>query len=155
MRLAEESHERLERFFRSYERDEELRLPEIFIHAGFCSDALMRILRIAAITLGRHIFISRRIVGRNASGQMIAPGWLLAHEATHVRQFQQAGFLPFVYNYLREYVTLLARGGKFDARARTRAYERITREREAREVQAAYLIWRMSVPSRFTVESVR
>lgn len=154
MRLAEESHAWLERFFRSYEGDAGLRLPVVFIHAGFWSNALTRVLHIAAITIGRHIFVSRRIIGRDASGGMMMPGWLMAHEAAHVRQFQQAGFLPFVFNYLREFVTLLARGGKFDARARMRAYERITREREAREVQAAYLVWRVSVP-RPGVESNR
>jgi len=146
MRLAEESHARLERFFRSYERDEKLRLPPVFVHAGFWSDKLTRVLRIAAITVGRHIFVSRKVVGRNVRGQLTMPGWLLAHEAAHVRQFQQAGFLPFVFNYAREAVAFLVRSGKFDASARIEAYEQITREREAREVEAAYLKWRVSVP---------
>ena len=146
MRLAEESRARLERFFRSYEGDEELRLPSIHVHAGFWSDRLTRVLRIAALTLGRRVFVSRKVVGRNVDGQLMIPGWLLAHEAAHVRQFQQAGFLPFLFNYVREYLTLLMRGGKFDARARTEAYEQITREREAREAEAAYLKWRVSVP---------
>ncbi|HLL16424.1 MAG TPA: DUF4157 domain-containing protein [Pyrinomonadaceae bacterium] len=146
MRLAEESRARLERFFRSYEGDESLRLPLVFVHAGFWSDALLRALRVAAITIGRHIFVSRRIVERDARGQLTMPGWLLAHEAAHVRQFQRAGFIKFVCNYAREYLTLLARGGKFDASARMEAYEQITREREAREVEAAYLKWRVGVP---------
>jgi len=74
------------------------------------------------------------------------PGWLLAHEAAHVRQFQRAGLLSFSFNYAREYLTFLARGQKFDARARMEAYEQITREREARAVEAAYLDWCASVP---------
>jgi len=147
MRLAEESHGRLERFFRSYEGDERLRLPVVFVHAGYWSDGLTRILRAGAFTVGRHIFVSRKVVGRNASGQLTMPGWLLAHEAAHVRQFQRAGFLKFLVNYAREYLTLLVRGGKFGAEARTEAYRRIAPEREAREVEAAYLKWRVSVPA--------
>ena len=81
--------------------------------------------------------------GRWRFGQEIAP--LEPHEAAHVRQFQAAGMLPFVFGYAREYLTFLARGGKFDARARMEAYEQITREREAREVEAAYLAWRAGV----------
>ncbi|HYG08684.1 MAG TPA: DUF4157 domain-containing protein [Pyrinomonadaceae bacterium] len=152
MRLAEESRARLERFFRSYERDERLRLPPVFVHAGFWSDGLTRVLRVAAITIGRHIFVSRKVVERNARGQLTVPGWLLAHEAAHVRQFQQAGFCPFVFNYAREALAFLVRNGKFDARARMEAYEQITREREAREVEAAYLQWRVSVPPSLGVE---
>ncbi|MCA1564930.1 MAG: DUF4157 domain-containing protein [Acidobacteria bacterium] len=146
MRLAEESRARLEQFFRSYERDEKLRLPVVFVHAGFWSDGLTRVLRAAAFTVGRHIFVSRKVIGRDERGQLTMPGWLLAHEAAHVRQFQQAGFAPFLVNYAREYLTFLVRGGKFDAQARTEAYKRLAPEREAREVEAAYLKWRMSVP---------
>jgi hypothetical protein len=73
-------------------------------------------------------------------------GWLLAHEAAHTRQYQQAGLLPFIFDYVRQYLAFLVRRGKFDARARMEAYEQIAQEREAREVEAAYLEWRMSVP---------
>ena len=147
MRLSEESRARLEQFFRWHERDEKLRLPVVFVHAGFWSDSLTKVLRVAAITIGRHIFVSPRIVERNADGHLTMPGWLLAHEAAHVRQFQQAGFWPFVFNYAREYLAYLVRGRKFDARARMEAYEQITREREAREVEAAFLEWRVRVSS--------
>ncbi|MDX6271600.1 MAG: hypothetical protein QOD28_2823 [Acidobacteriota bacterium] len=146
MRLAEESRARLEQFFCWYERDEKLRLPVVFVHAGFWSHQLTRVLRIAAITVGRHIFVARKLIGRDVRGQLTMPGWLLAHEATHVRQYQREGFWPFLFNYAREYLAFLVRGGKFDAKARTKAYEQITREREAREVEAAYLKWRAGVP---------
>ena len=147
MRLAEDSHARLEQFFRWYGRDETLRLPVVFVHAGFLSHGLTRVLHIAAITIGRHIFVSRHSLERDLHGRMTIQGWLLAHEAAHVRQFQQAGLLPFISNYLREYLTFLYRSEKFDAAARRVAYEQITREREAREVEAAYLEWRRNVPS--------
>lgn len=145
MRLAEESHARLERFFRWYGRDEELRLPLMCIHAGFLSHHLTRVLRSAAFTIGRHIFVSQVYLERDDGGHLLIRGWLLAHEAAHVRQFQREGFLPFLYNYLREYVTFLFRVGKLDAAARRVAYEQITREKEAREVEAAYLEWRLSM----------
>lgn len=145
MRLAEESHARLEQFFRWYARDETLRLPLIFIHAGFLSSHLTRALRIAAITVGRHIFVSPIYLERDERGQLTIRGWLLAHEAAHVRQFQREGLLTFIYRYLREYLTFLFRTGKLDATTRRVAYEQITREREAREVEAAYLEWRLNM----------
>ena len=123
-----------------------MRLPPVFVHAGFWAECVTRVLRIAAITIGRHVLVSPKVVGRDERGRLTLPGGLLAHEAAHVRQFQQAGFLPFVFHYAREYLAFLKRGGKFDAKARMEAYEQITREREAREVEAAYLKWRESVP---------
>ncbi len=123
-----------------------LRLPPVHVHAGFWSKGLTRLLRIAAITLGRHIFVARGVLWRDVSGQLAMHGWLLAHETAHVRQYQRAGFLPFIFDYVRQYLVFLVRRGKFDARARTEAYEQIAQEREAREVEAAYLAWRTSVP---------
>ena len=146
MRLAEESRARLERFFRCYERDEGVRLPAVFVHTGFWCDGLTRMLSAAAFTVGRHVFVSRKVLARNARGQLTMPGWLLAHEAAHVRQFQRAGFLKFAFDYTREYLTLLVRSGKLDAGARMEAYERIAPEREARGVEAAYLEWSAGVP---------
>ena len=145
MRLSEESHARLEEFFRWHGRDEKLRLPLMFIHAGFLSHHLAKVLRSAAFTVGRHVFVSRVYLARDKGGRLTIRGGLLAHEAAHVRQFQREGFLPFLYNYLREYVTFLFRTGKLDATARLAAYEQITREQEAREVEAAYLEWRVNV----------
>ena len=154
MRLSEESHARLEQFFGWYGRDEKLRLPLMFIHAGFFSHHLTRVLRIAAITIGRHIFVSRVYLERDERGRLTIQGGLLAHEAAHVRQFQREGFLPFLYNYLREYVTFLFRTGKLNATARRAAYEQITREQEAREVEAAYLEWRLNGVTHHGVETV-
>ena len=145
MRLAEESRARLEQFFRWYVGDEQLRLPPMFIHAGFLSHQLTRALRSAAFTIGRHVFVSQVYLERDEGGRLLIRGWLLAHEAAHVWQFQREGLLPFLYNYLREYVTFLFRNGKLNAAARRVAYEQITREQDAREVEAAYLEWRLNV----------
>ena len=148
MRLAEESHARLEQFFRWHGRDDQLLLPLMFIHAGFLTHHLTRILRIAAITVGRHIFVSPVYLDRDLRGQMTMRGGLLAHEVAHVRQYQREGLLTFLYNYLLEYVTLLCRMGTLDATARRVAYEQITRETDAREVEAAYRAWRLiEIPS--------
>jgi hypothetical protein len=116
----------------------------MFIHAGFLSHQLTRALRIAAITIGRHIFVSPVYLERDEGGHLTIRGWLLVHEATHVRQFQTEGFLPFLYNYLREYLTFLFRAGALSATARRVAYEQITREQEARKVEVAYLKWRLN-----------
>ena len=146
MRLAEESRARLEQFFRSHEGNAALRLPAVYIHGGYWSHQLTRALRIAAITVGRHVFVSRQYLRKDAGGRWTTPGWLLAHEAAHVRQYQREGFWPFLVNYAREYLSLMWKGGKFDAGARAAAYEQIAREQEAREVEAAYLKWRARVP---------
>ena len=143
MRLAEESRACLERFFSWYERDESVRLPPVFVHAGFWAHNLTGALRVAAITIGRHVFVSRNVVRRSERGRPTMPGWLLVHEAAHVRQFQQEGFLPFLFKYAFEYLTLLVRGGKFDVRAKMEAYERIEWERQASAAEAAYLKWRV------------
>lgn len=116
----------------------------MFIHAGFLSHHLTRVLRSAAFTIGRHIFVSQAYLKRDERGRLTMRGGVLAHEAAHVRQFQREGFLPFLYNYLREYATFLFRYGKLNATARRVAYEQITREQEAREVEAAYLEWRLN-----------
>jgi hypothetical protein len=142
MRLAEESQARLERFFRSFEQDETLHLPPVFIHTGFLSHWLTKILRVAAITIGCHVFVSRDILQRDAGESIAISGGLLAHEVAHVRQFEQEGFLPFICNYVREYLTLVSRGGKLNSKARLEAYQQIGPEREARSVEAAYLEWR-------------
>ena len=147
MRLAEESHARLEQFFRWFAHDETLRIPAVSIHAGCLSHGLTKVLRIGAITIGGHIFVSHDFLERDTRGQLTIQGRLLAHEAAHVRQFQQAGFLPFLSDYLREYLTFLFRIRKFNAQARRVAYKRITRERESRAVEFAYLEWRINVSS--------
>jgi hypothetical protein len=95
--------------------------------------------------MGRHIFVSQVYLGRDERGHLKIRGGLLAHEAAHVRQFQREGLLPFLYNYLRAYVMFLFGTGKLNATARRVAYEQITREQEAREVEAAYLEWRLNV----------
>ncbi|HEX8458017.1 MAG TPA: DUF4157 domain-containing protein [Pyrinomonadaceae bacterium] len=146
MRLAEESRVRLEQFFRSYERDETLRLPPVQVHAGVFARSLTGALRVAALTLGRHVFVARGVVWRDGRGRQTMKGWLLAHEAAHVRQFQRVGCMPFLLAYAREYLSLLVRGGRFDARARMEAYEQLSWEREARAAEVAYLAWRGRVP---------
>ncbi|HKP73779.1 MAG TPA: DUF4157 domain-containing protein [Pyrinomonadaceae bacterium] len=141
MLLADSSHARLERFFRAYLRDEAARLPRIFIHAGSFSGWLTRVFRIAAITVGCHVFVTPKVVGRDEGGRLTVPGWLVAHEAAHVLQYRREGFVPFLFNYLREYFASLAEGKKLGAEARMEAYRQLSREREAREIEAAYLEW--------------
>jgi len=143
MRLVQDSQAHLERFFRAHLKDEAINLPPIFIHAGFCSRWLTGVLRVRAITVGSHIFVTPGIIVRDNRGRMTIPGWLAAHEVAHVRQYQAQGSLPFVFNYVSEYLTLLWRSKDFGARGRMAAYEQIAHERKARTVEIAYREWRV------------
>ena len=69
------------------------------------------------------------------------PANLLAHEATHVRQYQLAGFVGFLVSYLLEYWRALRAQGKWNLEARTNAYLAIRQEEEARESEAIYSTW--------------
>jgi hypothetical protein len=56
---------------------------------------------------------------------------LVIHELVHVRQFSTVGYLPFVFSYVREYLSGRLRGlSGYDA------YRAISFEREARELTA-------------------
>jgi hypothetical protein len=74
---------------------------------------------IAAITIGRRIWISPSIDSRS-----LAP--LVRHELAHVRQFAEHGFVRFLWRYLAEYVRLRRSGLSSSA-----AYASISFEREA------------------------
>ncbi len=59
--------------------------------------------RAKAITFGKKIFFVRGVLDDSIplrQNGMI----LIAHELTHVRQYQEMGFLKFLYRYLRDYL---------------------------------------------------
>lgn len=79
----------------------------------------------AAITLGRRIYLRGDLPG--------SPAWLvllLRHELVHVAQYRREGLVPFLYQYLREYLILRA-----DGLEPVEAYRSISFEREAREAE--------------------
>lgn len=141
MRLSPAAHERLEKFLGEHLGEPGLRLPRIRLHAGRVASLLTGALRIGAMTVGRHIFLSPRLLVRGKDGRLSAPGWLMVHEATHVVQFDREGFARFLYKYLRGYLGALRKCGRWDAAARMAAYLSIAEECAAREAEHAYKKW--------------
>lgn len=118
-----------------------LRLPPVTVHAGWFARLLTKSLKVGAITLGRRIFLSPRRVERGDDQKASAPGWLMAHEALHVLQYERDGDLRFFFKYLRGYFSALRAGGRWDAAARMAAYLAIAEERAAHEAENAYRSW--------------
>ncbi|HEV2861841.1 MAG TPA: DUF4157 domain-containing protein [Pyrinomonadaceae bacterium] len=140
MRLSAESHRRVEEFFREFRGEPGLRLPPVKVYAGGLSRLLLDSIGMGAITFGRSVFVSPRMVVRDGRGRRAVHGWLLVHEAAHVLQYEKAGFVRFLLEYLRDYWRGLPAGGKWKlgGAARVAAYMAIPAEREAREAEHAY-----------------
>lgn len=141
MKLAASSHARIETFLREHLQDPELQLPPITISHGCVARWLTETFKVGAITIGRHVFISPRHVKHVAEGRRELPGWLVTHEAVHVLQYENEGFVRFLYTYLQEYWQLLRASGRWDPAARTAAYLAIAKECAAREAEHAYHAW--------------
>ena len=142
MRLAPGSHKRIEEFLRIHLRNEALTLPPVRIHTGPGARWLTSAFGLLAITFGRRIFVAPSVVQRDESGRLALPARLIAHEATHVVQYQQAGFIGFLFSYLREYVRALSeRQNGWGKAARNAAYFAIKQEREAYDAENAYAGW--------------
>jgi hypothetical protein len=139
--LTSECQRHLLRFLRHHGRDPRLDLPDLVIHWGRPAALLTRLLGASAVTFGRRVWISPRLVEPSAEGAVIS-GALLAHEATHTLQYAAAGFLPFLLAYLRAYGRGLRREGAWSARGRTAAYHAIPAEQEAEAAEQAYREWR-------------
>lgn len=117
-------------------------MPQLKIYCNGWTGWLTKVLRIGAITVGHRIFVSPKFSTRNErTGQIHLPGWLVAHEAVHVLQYQREGILRFLANYLREYVQTLIKARRFGAGARTAAYYAISHEVEAHIAEQAYHRW--------------
>ena len=147
MRLAPPAHARLETFLREHAGDPSLRLPDIHMYAGRFSRWLTTTLKVGAVTVGHRIFVAPRLVGRDEEGRLTFPGWLLAHEALHVIQYEREGYLRFFLKYLRDFLGALKASGGWDAGARMAAYLAIRHECEAREAEAAYHGWTGPTPA--------
>ena len=151
MRLSDESHSHVEQFFRAHRGDAGLVLPRIRLHGGVCARLLMLASAgMGAMTLGRHVFVRPGLLRRDAAGRLTLPGWLVIHEAAHVLQYAERGFVRFLAGYLRGYWRALREGGRWDAPGRMAAYLAIEEEREARRAEDAYaeqtLAWHRSRP---------
>ena len=142
MKLAVPSHARIEAFLRAHLQDTGLKLPPMTIYQGRVARWLTAAFKVGAITFGRRVFISPRLVQRRPDGRKSVPGWLVAHEAVHVLQYEREGTLRFLISYLQEYWRLLRASGRWDAAARMAAYLGIDKEHAAREAEHAYHLWR-------------
>jgi hypothetical protein len=142
MLLAKESHRLMEAFHRALHENDLLELPPVHIHQGRVARLLTHTFHIGAITFGRHIFIKPELTELDAEGKWTAPGWLVAHETTHVLQYQRAGWIGFLLTYLREYWDGLRELKRWDAAARMAAYKAIRVECDARDAEEAYAAWK-------------
>lgn len=141
MLLAAESHEHLEGFLREYFHDAGLRLPPLYFYRSRLLGWIARAFRLGAITFGRRIFVLPDYVGRDAQGRLTIPGRLAAHEATHVLQYERAGFAGFLVLYMRGYWRALRAQKGWNSAAREAAYRAIMAEAEAYEAEKAYASW--------------
>jgi hypothetical protein len=148
MLLAPESHLHLEAFLRERLRSESLRLPPVNVYVGRWSRLLTGTFGILAITFGKRVFVSARVVKRDGQGRLTVPAGLLAHEAVHVVQYNEAGFAGFLLSYLREYWRGLREQPGWGRAAREAAYRAIRHEREAYEAEDAYHVWAAIVKMR-------
>lgn len=103
------------------------RLPSVFEIRGPKSALAYAALRSRAcgITLGDDVYVRAEFFG----GELDLPIRLVAHEVTHVAQFQRDGTALFLSNYLKDYAGGLARG-----LGDRRSYLEISYECEARRV---------------------
>lgn len=83
---------------------------------------------VAAITLGRRIYVSPSYLDRPARDLER----LLRHEVTHVRQINELGLVRFLYRYVGEYI----RNRRAGLRSHE-AYRRISFEMEAHAAEEA------------------
>ena len=142
MVLAPESHARIEAFLRDHLQDDNLKLPPVYIYSGRVARWLTGRLQILAITFGRRIIVASKVVVRDEKGRLTVPAGLIAHEATHVIQYQEAGIVRFLFSYLREYWRALHEHRQgWSKAARNAAYFAIKHEREAYGAESAYPGW--------------
>jgi hypothetical protein len=141
MRLSRKSHERLETFFRDFYGEEELKLPRVDLYVKRGAGLITEVFKIYGITFGKYIFIKSDLLYRNEKGELCVSKELLAHELTHVLQYQKLGWFRFFYTYLKGYWLALKEKEKWDSAARQRAYLEIPHEIEARRCAAKFMEW--------------
>lgn len=137
MKLAAESHARIEAFHRGHSKDAGLTLPAVYIYDGSFSRWITKRFDLNAITFGRRVFLDPDLI--EDDGIKRAPGWLIAHETAHVLQYERAGFvgflIKFLWNFLRAWREL---GWKMDEKTRLRAYHSMRVEQEALAAENAF-----------------
>ena len=141
MKLAESSHQKIETFFRKYLDDDSFKLPQSYFYIGKFSRFLTAVLGVHGITFGRQIFILPNLVSMTDNQKQKLPKSLVVHEMTHVLQYRRDGFLKFIYQYLKSYLSNLKSEKKWNARTRRQAYLAIPYEMEARRAASEFVKW--------------
>lgn len=141
MKLSDGSHRTIEIFFREFLKNENFRLPKVYLYAGTFTKFLTLISGSNGITFGKRVFIMPELLTLNSNNHKKLPEDLIVHEIMHVIQYQKEGFLKFLYLYLRDYWTNLRKQEKWDAYSRQQAYLMIPFEIEAREAAKEFLEW--------------
>ena len=141
MKLSRQLHHQLESFFREFFADENLRLPEIEIYCSRGANLVTKIAGVHGITLGRFVFIKPELMRRADTRRLFITKNLLAHEATHVVQYQKLGAIRFLYRYFKSYFSNLRRYKARNFEARMQAYRNIPFEIEARDGGAGFVEW--------------
>jgi hypothetical protein len=141
MKLSAQTQAKFENFFRHFFDDPELSLPASNIYTKRGAGFVTKILGVQGITIGRHIFINPILSEVVAKNSLKIGKNLLAHELTHVLQYQKMGLTGFLVGYVKEYLNGLKRRKKFNTQARREAYWEISHEIEARQAAAKFIEW--------------
>ncbi len=142
MKLAPDSHQTLERFFREYFSDESFSLPIIKIYCGKFTHYFTKTIGVHGITFGRSIFILPELVSLNHKNESCLSENLAAHEIMHSLQYKQFGFIGFFYRYLGDYWRNLRLKDNWNLESRQLSYLEIAFEVEAREVAERFVKWK-------------
>ncbi len=148
MKLAVDSHQKLELFFREYLNDEDFRLPRIQLYVGKLTQVFTIVLKVHGITFGNSVFILPTLLNTNKKNLLTLPEKLIAHEITHVIQYKREGFVKFFYKYAANFLRNLKKKQKWDIQSRQEAYLEIPFEVEAREVANKFVEWNKSKNNR-------
>lgn len=139
MKLSRPLHSQLENFFRDFFDDANLQLPEIEIFCSRGARFVTKLISVHGITFRRFIFIKPDLMCRNSESKLCISKNLLAHEATHVVQYQKLGTLKFLYRYFKSYFVNLHGGKNWSPHSRMQAYLDIPFEAEARAGGAEFV----------------
>ena len=104
-----------------------LNLDKIRLYAGGLriGHLILLINRATAITFSKRIYFARGILDDLVNSGLTGIT-LIAHELTHVRQYQEMGFLRFLYRYLRDYIQ-----SRIEGKNHHSAYLNVSFEQEA------------------------
>jgi len=141
MRLSEQSHKKIEDFFREYLDNEDFRLPEVRFYGGKFTHYLTSVLKIEGLAVGRRIYIFPENFWISENRKLRLDEQLVVHEITHVLQYRREGFFRFLRLYFKSYYANLRKKKRRDFSARTEAYLEISFEIEARQAASNYAAW--------------